>query len=84
MPLTNTVTEIKSIWIHSLGGKMPVTGILIHLFETEINRLVDKVDWREIYRAALGGDCFHGETNGININNIDKTVAGFLAPHVNY
>jgi hypothetical protein len=82
-PSTNTVTEIKSIWVHSLGGKMPVTIILMHLFETEINKIVSLVDWREIYRGAMGADCFHGETNGVNMNNVNKHIAGFLAPHVN-
>jgi hypothetical protein len=81
-PLTNTVTEIKSIWAISYGRKLPVAEILMHLFEPEINKIIDETDWREIYRAAMEVDCFGGETNGINMNNIDKTLASFLAPHV--
>jgi hypothetical protein len=81
-PSTNTVTEIKSIWVHSLGGKMPVTGILMHLFETEINKIVNQVDWREIYRAAMECDYSGEETNGINMNNINKTMVSYLAPHL--
>lgn len=80
--LTNNVTEIKSIWIHSLGGKLPVTGIMMHLFETEINKIIDGVDWCEIYRAALDGDCFGEETNGVNMNNINTTIAAAIAPHI--
>lgn len=80
--LTNNVTEIKSIWIHSLGGKLPVTGIMMHLFEKEINRIIDNVDWREIYRAALDGDCFGEQTNGVNMNNINQTIASAIAPHI--
>lgn len=82
--LTNNVTELKSIWIHSLGGKLPVTGIMMHLFKTEINKIVDGVDWREIHRAALDGDCFGEETNGVNMSNINTTIAGALTPHTNY
>lgn len=81
-PLTNNVTEIKSIWIHSMGGKLPVTGIMMHLFEPEINKIIDSVDWREIYRAALDGDCFGEETNGVNMNNINTTIAAAIAPHI--
>jgi hypothetical protein len=84
MPLTNTVTEIKSIWVHAFGKKLPATEILMHLFETEINKIVSLVDWREIYRAALECDYTGEETNGINMNNINKHIAGFLAPHINY
>lgn len=82
--LTNNVTEIKSIWIHSMGGKLPVTGIMMHLFETEINKIIDGVDWREIYRAALDGDCFGEETNGVNMHNINTTIAAAIEPHINY
>jgi hypothetical protein len=81
-PLTNTVTEIKSIWVHSHGSKLPVTGIMMKLFECEINKIVDNVDWREIYRAAMEGDCFSGETNRINMNNVNKTMVSYLAPHI--
>lgn len=81
-PLTNAITEIKSIWIHSMGGKLPVTGIMMNLFEPAINKLVDDVDWREIHRAALDGDCFDEETNGVNMNNINPTIASALAPHI--
>lgn len=81
-PSTNNVTEIKSIWIHSMGGKIPVTGIMMHLFESEINKIIDGVDWREIHRAALDGDCFGDETNGVNMNNINTTIASALAPHI--
>jgi hypothetical protein len=82
-PSTNTVREIKSIWIHSMGKKLPAGEILMHLFETEINKIIDKTDWREIYRAAMECDFDGEETNGINMNNIDKTFhsafAGFMA-----
>lgn len=80
--LTNNITEIKSIWIHSMGGKMPATGIMMHLFETEINKIIDGVDWREIYRSALDGDCFGGETNGVNMNNVHPTILSAIAPHI--
>lgn len=83
-PLTNTVTEIKSIWVHSLGGKMPVTGILMHLFEPEINKIVNAADWRAIYRAAMECDYTGEETNGVNMNNVNRTLASYLAPHINY
>lgn len=78
----NKVTQIKSIWIHSMGAKLPVTGILMHLFEPAINKLIDSVDWREIHRAALDGDCFGEETNGINMHNINPTIAAAIAPHI--
>lgn len=81
--LTNNVTEIKSIWIHSMGGKLPVTGIMMHLFETEINKVIDGVDWREIYRAAMDGDCFGEETNGVNMNNINPIISSAIAPFIN-
>jgi hypothetical protein len=81
-PLTNTVTEIKSIWILSYGKRLPASEILMHLFEPQINDIIDNTDWREIYRAAMEVDCFGGETNGMNMNNIDKTIASFLAPHI--
>lgn len=80
--LTNNVTEIKSIWIHSMGCKLPVTGIMMRLFETEIKKIIDGVDWREIHRAALDGDCFGEETNGVNMNNINTTIAAAIAPHI--
>lgn len=80
--LTNNVTEIKSIWIHSMGCKLPVTGIMMHLFETEINKIIDGVDWREIYRVALAVDCFGKETNGVNMNNINTTIARSIRPHI--
>jgi hypothetical protein len=82
-PLTNTVTEIKSTWIHSMGGKLPVTGVMMKLFETQINKLIDGVDWREIHRAALDGDCFGEETNGVNMNNIHPIISIALARHIN-
>lgn len=82
-PLTNNVIEIKSIWVHSLGSKLPVTGIMMHLFEPEINKIIDTADWREIYRGAMDCDWTGDETNGINMNNVNKHVAGFLAPHIN-
>ncbi len=78
-PLSNTVTEIKSIWIHSMGGKLPVTGIMMHLFEPAINKIIDGVDWREIHRAALDGDCFGDETNGVNMHNIHPIISSALA-----
>jgi hypothetical protein len=78
-PLTNTVTEIKSIWVHSMGKKLPVSEIMMHLFETEINKIVDKTDWRMIYRAAMECDYSSEETNGINMNNIDRNIASILA-----
>jgi hypothetical protein len=77
-PLTNTVTEIKSIWVHSMGKKLPGSEIMMHLFEPEINKIVEKTDWRELYRAALECD-WTGETNGINMNNIDRNIASILA-----
>lgn len=83
-PLTNNVIEIKSIWVHAFGKKLPAGDILMKLFEPEINKIVDKTDWREIYRGAMDGDCFGDNTNGINMNNIDKTIASFLAPHINH
>jgi hypothetical protein len=83
-PITNIVTEIKSIWIHSFGKKLPVTDILMHLFEPEINKIVDSVDWREIYRAAMDCDWTGEETNGINLNNIDRHIATAIAPHINH
>jgi hypothetical protein len=81
-PLTNTVTEIKSIWILSYGKRLPASEILMHLFEPQINKIIDDTDWREIYLAAMEVDCFGGETNGMNMNNIDKTIASFLVPHI--
>ena len=83
-PLTNTVAQIKSIWIHSMGKKLPASEILMHLFEPEINKIIDGVDWREIYRAAMECDYTGEVTNGINMNNIDKTIASVLAPHINH
>lgn len=81
-PSTNHVTEIKSIWIHSMGSKLPVHGILMHLFETEINKIIDRVDWRKIYRAAMDCDWSGEETNGINMNNIQPTIAQAIAPFI--
>jgi len=81
-PSTNTVREIKSIWIHGMGGKLPVTGILMHLFEKEINKIIDQVDWREIYRSAMDCDWSGTETNGINMNNIHPIIAQAIAPHI--
>lgn len=83
-PLTNTVTEIKSIWVHSMGRKLPVSEILMHLFEPVINNIIDGIDWREIYRSAMDCDWTGEVTNGVNMNNIDKTMASFIAPHINY
>lgn len=81
-PSSNNVTEIKSIWVHSMGGKLPVTGIMMHLFETEINKIIDGIDWREIYRAALDGDCFGENTNGVNMNNVHPIISSAIAPHI--
>jgi len=81
-PSINTVREIKSIWIHSMGGKLPVTGILMHLFEPQINKIIDLVDWREIYRTAMEYDWSGTETNGINMNNIHPTIAQAIAPFI--
>jgi hypothetical protein len=78
-PMTNTVTEIKSIWVHSLGKKLPAGDILMHLFEPEINKIIDATDWREIYRATMACDWDGEETNGINMNNVDRSIASILA-----
>jgi hypothetical protein len=82
-PLTNTVTEIKSIWVHSLGKKLPASDILMHLFEPEINKIIDATDWREIYRVTMNCDWDGEETNGINMNNIHPTIMQAIAPHIN-
>lgn len=80
-PLTNTVTEIKSIWLHSMGAKLPVTDIIMHMFEPEINRIVSQVDWREIYRAVMECD-YTGEHSGINLDNMNPVFAKALRPFV--
>lgn len=48
---TNTVTEIKSIFLISHGKTMPVGNLMMNFFEPEINKRVDEIDWREEYRA---------------------------------
>lgn len=80
-PITGNVIEIKSIWIHSMGSKLPVTGILLHLFQYEIKNIVAGADWKGIYDKALGCDFDGSETNGINMNNIDKHITRAIAPH---
>jgi hypothetical protein len=81
-PLTNTVTEIKSIWVHAFGKKLPASDILIHMFGPQIDAIVNGADWREIYRATMACEFDGEETNGVNMNNINPHMANFIWPHV--
>lgn len=49
-PSTNTVTEINSIWLHTMGLGFEAGDILFKLFESEINKMIDETDWRYVYR----------------------------------
>lgn len=45
----NTVLEIKSVFIGSPLGMIPVGSLMINIPELEvaINKIIDRVDWRE-------------------------------------
>jgi hypothetical protein len=47
---TNTVDEIKSIFLLTYGKSIPVGDLLMKFFEKAINQIIDETDWREIYR----------------------------------
>jgi hypothetical protein len=48
----NIVLEIKSVFIDSPVGMIPVGCLLMSIPEMDvaINKIVERVDWREIYR----------------------------------
>jgi len=48
----NEVLEIKSVFIDSPVGMIPVGCLLLSIPEMDvaINKIVDRTDWREIYR----------------------------------
>lgn len=48
---TNTVIEIKNIFLISHGKIMPIGNLLMRFFESAVNKLVDETDWREVYRT---------------------------------
>ena len=58
-PSTNSVGEIKSLWVHSNGLKLECSDILMNLFSKEIDKKIDEADWRKIYldtATDYGGD----------------------------
>lgn len=52
---TNTVDEVKSIWLITYGKQIPVGNLMMSFFEPTINKIIDETDWREIYRG-MGED----------------------------
>lgn len=48
----NEVLEIKSVFINSPVGMIPVGCLLMSIpeFDVAINKIIERTDWREIYR----------------------------------
>lgn len=49
----NVVLEIKSVFIDSPVGMIPVGNLLMSIPEMDValNKIIDRVDWREVYRS---------------------------------
>lgn len=68
---TNTVEEIKSIFLLTYGKSIPVGDLLMAFFEPGINKIIDETDWREVYRSMWD---YPGE------DNLHPVMAQALAP----
>lgn len=47
----DTVESIRSVFIQEVGREIDITEVAMKCFETDLNRIIDKTDWREIYRS---------------------------------
>lgn len=50
---TNTVSGIDKILFKVNDTTIDAGGILTHFFEDGVNALIDKTDWRYIYRESI-------------------------------
>ena len=64
-PDTNEVTEIKSIWLITHGKTWPVSDLMMSFFEKTINEIIDKINWKEIYRNTM-------EYDGLSLSNSEN------------
>jgi len=55
-PLDNIVEEIMSVQIDTPVGMISVSDLFMNVAELEVavNKIVDRVDWREIYKKEVG------------------------------
>jgi hypothetical protein len=75
-PETNTVTDIQSVWLENAKGLIFEAGdILIHLFDEAINKIIDKTDWRGMYREI------EDEVNAFVENSIRPALTQYLVTH---
>lgn len=70
-PKTNTVGDIKSIWLITHGKQIPIGNLMMQFFEPAVNKIIDETDWREVYRAM-------GEDEGEVHPTIMKSIAPFI------
>lgn len=71
---TNTVDEVKSIWLIAFGKQIPVGNLMMKFFEPAINKIIDETDWREVYRQM-------GERDDVEaVNSVFSTLASYFQP----
>lgn len=46
---TNTVEKILSISMTSCGDTVDVSELMIRYFETDLNKIIDSIDWRDVW-----------------------------------
>lgn len=68
-PRDNTVEEIKSINIKHNGRTIPVGSLFIGIPELEVavNKIVDRIDWREIYRGTSDEQEVDNELDSVEV-----------------
>lgn len=71
---TNTVDEVKSIWLITFGKQIPVGNLMMKFFEPAINKIIDETDWREIYRGTKERDDVDA------VNSVFSTLASYFQP----
>lgn len=73
-PATNTVDEVKSIWLIYHGKQIPVGNLMMKFFEPAVNKIIDETDWREVYRAM-------GEDEGDRDKGVHPVFAEIFEAH---
>lgn len=71
---TNTVEDIKSIWLITHGKQWPVGNLMMKFFEPAINKIIDETDWQEVYREMREGDQ--------EVSDVHPTIMQSLSPFV--
>lgn len=73
---TNTVKEVKSVWLITFGQQIPVGNLMMKFFEPAINKIIDETDWREIHRMV-------GERDDVECN-VHPVMMQALKPFLKY